>query len=126
MHVHAFTVAVIFELFAVDSAHTEVLRDRMREVQTANRTRRDHGVIFRELNSGIFLRVKQIEQRSLLCVIRQSGIARRRADSTIALADQVLRRQVLTPAVPPLLPRPLMQPLGQGFGETVGERLRHD
>ena len=55
------------------------------------------------------------------------GIAGRRADAAILLADEFLNAQGLVPGIAPeLAPHPLMHEFGKGFRQPVGQSLEHD
>ena len=70
--------------------------------------------------------LEQIEEFSLLAVIRTGGVAEGGPDSTIALGDKVLVRQVFVASVAPIASRAGMKILRERFSEPIGERLDHD
>ena len=98
----------------------------MGEVQAADRRSGKHGKRFRQVNAGALFGLQQVEQDPFFGVVRARGIARSRTDSTIALSDEILRRQAFFFAVPPCLADFPMQPFGKRFGKPVGQRFCHD
>ena len=88
----------------------------MREVQSAHRTRRPHGVTFGEADAGVFLGVKQLPQQPLLRVIRAGGITGGGTDAAIFFADQLVAAQGFVSAVAPLAAGARVQALGKRLG----------
>ena len=70
---------------------------------------------------------EHVEQDRLQRMVRAGGIAGRRADALIFLADQLLVGQRLVGRIAPKVgPDVLMEPLRERLGEAVGQRLQED
>ena len=82
-----------------------------------------HGKRFGQLDAGVPFRVKQIEQRSLLRVIRARGITRRWSDAAIFFAQKIDIRQVFLAPKTPRDPRLFVQVLSKRFRQPVRQRL---
>ena len=116
----------VVELIVADAADGEVLRIRMREIETGDGGRRQHGEVLGQRHADR-VRAQQREQRRLHRMVRTRRIARRGADAAILLANQrrVVERFVARER-PKLAPHLGVQPLGERFGQAIGERLQHD
>ena len=83
---------VVLDLVRADALDREVLRLRMREVESADRRRRRHRERFGEIQA-LRARIEQVEQPRLLAVIGAGRIAEGRTDAAILLVDQIVVRR---------------------------------
>lgn len=123
---HSFSLRVAFDLIASDAIDREVPSLWMREVQAADRRGRPHREAFGQCDAGVLLGLQQVEQSSLLGVIRAGRISEGRANAAILFVDQVGSRQILAAAVTPFGADSLVQTFGERLGQAVGEGFGHD
>src|SRR3954465_10641789 len=90
LDIHSLAPSIILDLIALDLPDPKVLGLRTPEVVAADGSGREHGKALRQADAGLGLGIQEIEQQPLLGVIGTGGIARRRANSLIALLDQPL------------------------------------
>src|SRR5512139_2492028 len=88
--VHPLPAGIVPYLVPPDAADAEVPGPGMPEVVTADRGGRLHREALCQRDAGAPGRVEQLEDRGLLAVVRASGIAGRRTDALVALADQLV------------------------------------
>src|SRR6266478_6343047 len=84
--VHVLAEMVVEHLVAVNLAHPEVFRLRMRKIKAADGTGGPHRVTFRQLDGRIPFYVEQLPKNPFLRVVRARGITRRGTDSPVFLA----------------------------------------
>ena len=59
-------------------------------------------------------------------MVGAGGVAGRRTDPAVLLADQIFAGQFFAFAKPPRFARALVQIFGKGFGQTIGQCFGHD
>src|SRR6266571_4012009 len=96
---HAFAPAVFQHLVPLDPPHTEIARLGMGEVEPGDRAGGNHGAALGQVDPGVFLDLKQVEDQPLLGVVGRSRITRRWPDTPVSLSDQVLDGQLLIPTI---------------------------
>ena len=97
----------------------------MAEIEAGHRRGRQHREI---LGQRDFARIaaEHVEQDRLEAVVGAGGIAGRRADAVIFLADQLLVGEMLVGIAPQAVADLGVEHFGEAFGEAVGERLQQD
>src|SRR5947209_13611594 len=116
---------IVFELVAADARHAEVLAVAMPKIEARHSGSRQHREILGERDLAR-MTAEHVEQQRLKAVIGAGGIARRRPDSFVTLADQLLVRQMFVGIAPEAVAHFRVQHLGETFGETVGECLQEN
>src|SRR4051812_5481947 len=126
-NIHRLAAGVILDLVALDFSHAEVLGLWVPEVVSADRRRWQHGKAFCKRDSSLLLRAQEVEEGTLLGVVRTRGIPRGRPNALKALLDEPLSVQVLIPGVTPeLRPNSPVKHLSKRFGQPVGQSLGED
>src|SRR5579864_483848 len=97
----------------------------MREVETANRSRRIHCETLGELDARVPLRLEEIEKMAHLSVVGRSRIARRGANSSVTLLEQFVMAELFFAAEAPRIASAFVHELGQSLGQTIREGLGH-
>src|SRR5690606_32422278 len=109
---HPLPPRVVIDLVAAERADVEVRRLGVGEVEAADGGRRRHREVLGEGGARVGLGVEEAEERDLLGVIGLGRVAGGRADAAVALADEVVVREVLLRRVAPELPADaLVEPL---------------
>src|SRR6476646_8804702 len=122
---HALAGGVVLHLVAGEPADGEVARERVREVDPADSGSRRHRERVRQRDAGRLLGPEQVEELSLLGVVRTRRITEGRTDPAELLRSQLVGRELLVGLVP-RAPHNLVEVLRERLGEAVGEGLDHD
>src|SRR5512138_1201550 len=118
---------IILHLIECDLPDRQIAGARMREVPTADRSRRIHRERLGQLDLRIRLRLEQAPQRRLLGVIGTCGIAWRRPNASILFLDELLVGEPLVRYVAPeLATYTLVQTFRECFREPIRERFEHN
>jgi len=99
----------------------------MRKVETAHGRRGQHGERIGEDHAGVPVGRQQLEERTLLGVVRTGGIARRRADALVFLGDELgVGERFAGNIAPQLRAHAIVEMLRERLGKPVRDRLQHD
>src|SRR5690606_21648533 len=89
LHAHPLALGVVGSLISSNQTQVEVVRLGVSEIETADRSRRCHGVALRQ-GQPLSLRLQQGEQLALLRVLRTRWVAESGTDPAVAFLEQGL------------------------------------
>ena len=123
---HVLAGCIIFHLVFLKVGDGEVAALRVREVKSAYRCRRVHGLGFGEVHCGGFARAEEIEEKGFLGVVRLGRVSRSGPDALVVFVDEFLGAELIGALKAPPNASAVVEELRKGFHATIGERLYHD